>query len=71
MDGIILTLETLKKETQAIFDRPPPKPEAPAKDDAKMDAPAEGETANAGAAPEEGKKDGDAEMKNEEEGKAA
>lgn len=60
MDGIILTLDTLKKETQAIFDRPPPKPEEPAKDE-KKDAPMEG-----GDAPADEKKGDDAEMKNEE-----
>jgi len=68
LDGIILTLETLKKETQAIFDRPPPKAEEPAKDAEMKDAPAEGE-ANADAAATDDKKEGDAEMKNEE-GKA-
>ena len=31
LDGILLTLETLKKETQAVFDRPPPKKEEPPK----------------------------------------
>ena len=35
LDGIIRTLETLKKETESIFNRPPPKVEAPV--DEKMD----------------------------------
>jgi len=74
LDGIILTLETLKKETESIFNRPPPKVEAPPVDE-KMDEEkakeAEGEAKpdETAAAPED-KKEGDAEMKNEE-GKAA
>ena len=45
LDGIILTLETLKKETTTIFDRPPPKPEVPVADETMKDEakPAEGE----------------------------
>lgn len=68
LDGIILTLETLKKETQAIFDRPPPKKEEPKKDEPMKDEKAEGEGAKAEEPPAEEKKEGegDAEMKNEE-----
>lgn len=71
LDGIIRTLDTLKKETEAIFNRPPPKPEAPAADtnmkDDKGEA-AEGEKQPEGSAeaPPEDQKEGDAEMKNEE-----
>lgn len=74
LDGIILTLETLKKETDAIFAAAPAKlPDAP--EDEKMNEEkakgAEGETKpDAKAATPEDKKAGDAEMKNEE-GKAA
>jgi len=73
LDGIIRTLETLKKETDAIFNRPPPKPEEPPAADANMkdDKAAEGEKQpdqpeGSGEAPAEEKKEGDAEMKNEE-----
>lgn len=70
LDGIILTLETLKKETTTIFDRPPPKPEVPVADETMKDEakPAEGEAKpdEAEAAAPEDKKEGDAEMKNEE-----
>jgi len=54
LDGIILTLDTLKKETEAIFNRPPPKKEEPPKDAEMKDAAAEGEgEAKAEAAPAE------------------
>jgi len=64
LDGIILTLETLKKETEAIFNRPPPKKEEPPKEEAPKDAEMkEGE--EKADAPAEDKKEGDAEMKDE------
>jgi len=70
LDGIINTLETLKKETQTIFDRPPPKPkveEKPADAEMKDEKAPEGGEQPAGDAPMEGeKKEGDAEMNNEE-----
>lgn len=76
LDGIIRTLETLKKDTDAIFNRPPPKVEEPPAADANMkedekpagEKPAEGEKQpeGSGEAPAEEKKEGDAEMKNEE-----
>jgi len=69
LDGIINTLDTLKKETEAIFNKPPPKPvvEEPAADANMKDEKApEGGEQPAGDAPAEAKVDGDAEMKNEE-----
>jgi len=70
LDGIINTLDTLKKETETIFNRPPPKPEEPPAADANMkdEKAAEGEKQPDGSAdaPAEDKKEGDAEMKNEE-----
>jgi len=72
LDGIIRTLETLRKETDAIFNRPPPKPEEPPaadanmKDDKAAEAEGEKQPEGSGEAPAEEKKEGDAEMKNEE-----
>jgi len=70
LDGIINTMETLKKETTAIFERPPPKPKAeekPADAEMKDEKAPEGGEKPAGDAPAEGeKKEGDAEMNNEE-----
>ena len=72
LDGIILTLSTLKKETETIFNRPPPKPEEPpaAEKDANMkeENAAEGEKkpADGAAGATEENKAADADMKNEE-----
>jgi len=76
LDGIILTLATLKKETDAIFARPAPKVVVPTavdallsgSGDAKMkdEKAPEGGAKGAEPAATEEKKGGDAEMKNEE-----